>query len=396
MRKPRKVALISVHDYPRGMYSAYWNISVTGDDLIGYKWTARLFAYEPTAWEHEGRLTKDRPEGVPYPDLPGDVIFKGKPVPQDRFVTLTPADQAEVVMMQEVRRERIAEATEAAPKPVYAIFEKPNAPSWNEVIEATDGTETRDEADAAAQQWVLDRIEGFRRADAVELSDDDVKVLVAEFDRARRQKEYGKCDKMRGMLKAARIKIEEQVSIGYEGDTAWSRGKAKGKAAKVNSVMVMPNPVDVWGAIRDTARELWDKLAKPLLALAYSATARNNRLDELTALIDAGTAGLFRIYDGSRPATCGTATTLLAELTLSATSSAAASGGDLTFNPITADSSANAGGTATWFRIVDSAGTCVIDGDVGTSGSDLNLNSTTISILQEVSVSSAVITEGNA
>jgi hypothetical protein len=68
----------------------------------------------------------------------------------------------------------------------------------------------------------------------------------------------------------------------------------------------------------------------------------------------------------------------------------------LTLNAITQDSSANASGTATWFRIVQSGGSnFVLDGDVGTSGSDLNLTTTTIVSGQPVSVTSFVITEGN-
>jgi hypothetical protein len=45
---------------------------------------------------------------------------------------------------------------------------------------------------------------------------------------------------------------------------------------------------------------------------------------------------------------------------------------------------------------VDSTGTCCIDGNVGTSGSDLNLNSTSITSGQNVAVTSFTITEGNA
>lgn len=132
------------------------------------------------------------------------------------------------------------------------------------------------------------------------------------------------------------------------------------------------------------------------MALAYIAALRNARLDAITTKIDAGAgAGLLRIYDGTRPATGGTATTLLAELTFSDPSSAAASGGVLTASAITQDSSANATGTATWFRVVDSAATFVMDGNVGTSGSDLNLTTTSITATQPVSVTSFVITEGN-
>jgi hypothetical protein len=131
------------------------------------------------------------------------------------------------------------------------------------------------------------------------------------------------------------------------------------------------------------------------MAIAYNATLRNNMLDQITTR--AGASALLRIYDGSRPATGGTATTLLAELTCNATFAAGASGGVLTLNAITADSSANATGTATWFRIVQADGTThVLDGNVGTSGSDLNLNSVSIVSGAQVSVTSFTITEGNA
>jgi hypothetical protein len=73
-----------------------------------------------------------------------------------------------------------------------------------------------------------------------------------------------------------------------------------------------------------------------------------------------------------------------------------ASGGVLTLNSITQESSADATGTATWFRIVKSDGTTfVLDGNVGTSGSDLNLTTTSIVATQPVSVTSFTITEGN-
>lgn len=133
------------------------------------------------------------------------------------------------------------------------------------------------------------------------------------------------------------------------------------------------------------------------MALAFAATTRNGWLDSVNTLMNAGTgAALIRIYDGTRPATGGTATTLLAELTCSDPACAAASGGVLTFSAITQDSSANATGTATWFRIVDSDFTFVLDGNVSTSGSDLNLTSTSITATEPVSITSATITAPNA
>jgi len=129
------------------------------------------------------------------------------------------------------------------------------------------------------------------------------------------------------------------------------------------------------------------------MALAYATTLRNAMLDEITAA--AGANALLRIYDGARPATGGAATTLLAELTCNATFAPAAAAGVLTLNAITQDSSANNTGTATWFRIVTSGGTFVLDGNVGTAGSDLNLNSTSITAGVAVAVTSFTITEGN-
>lgn len=133
------------------------------------------------------------------------------------------------------------------------------------------------------------------------------------------------------------------------------------------------------------------------MTIGYVAATRNARMNEVTADIDAGTAGKLRIYNGTRPATGGTATTLLAELTLSVTSFGAASAGVITANAITQDSSANATGTATWFRITTSAGAAVLDGSVGvtSSGEDLELNSVSIGIGNIVDVTSLTITEGN-
>lgn len=129
------------------------------------------------------------------------------------------------------------------------------------------------------------------------------------------------------------------------------------------------------------------------MALAFATTLRNNRLDQITSSV--GASGLLRIYDGTRPATGGAATTLLAELTCGATFAAGAAAGVLTLNAITQDASANATGTATWFRLTTSGGTAVVDGNVGTSGSDLNLTTTSIVATQPVSCSSFTITEGN-
>lgn len=114
--------------------------------------------------------------------------------------------------------------------------------------------------------------------------------------------------------------------------------------------------------------------------LKLSNTLRNNMLDEITGY--AGASAILKIYSGTQPAGGGAETTVLAQLTCNATFAGAATGGVLTLNSITADSSANASGTATWYRIYQSDGTTwVVDGDVSTTTAgtgDLQLDSTSI------------------
>ena len=106
--------------------------------------------------------------------------------------------------------------------------------------------------------------------------------------------------------------------------------------------------------------------------------------------------GFLRIYDGTQAATADTAVgaqVLLAELTFGATAFGAASAGVATANAITQDSSANATGTASWFRVLQSNGTTVLfDGSVGTSGANLNLNSVAISSGAAVQVTALTFT----
>lgn len=131
------------------------------------------------------------------------------------------------------------------------------------------------------------------------------------------------------------------------------------------------------------------------MAVGYSTTQRNARLDALTTAL--GASPLLRIYDGVRPATGGAATNLLAQLTCAATFAPAASGGVLTANSISS-ATATGTGTATWARLTTSGGTFVADMSVTLTGGggDLQITGTTsIASGVTVSVSSLVITEGN-
>jgi hypothetical protein len=134
------------------------------------------------------------------------------------------------------------------------------------------------------------------------------------------------------------------------------------------------------------------------MALGMVTTLRNARLDAITTFV--GGSAILRIYSGSRPATGGSATTLLAQLTCNATFAPGASSGVLTLNSISPATSAAATGTATWFRLLKSDGTTIcFDGSVSTVAAgtgDMRLDDTSIVLGGTVAISSATITEGNA
>jgi hypothetical protein len=123
------------------------------------------------------------------------------------------------------------------------------------------------------------------------------------------------------------------------------------------------------------------------MPVTYNTATRNARLTAVRDQIDAGTgAGVLQI------GTAGMAT-VLAEITLADPCATIASG-VLTFSGFPrSDTSANASGTAAAARIRDSSGTDVITGlTVGTSGADINLDTTTIAAGQQVQITSATIT----
>lgn len=134
--------------------------------------------------------------------------------------------------------------------------------------------------------------------------------------------------------------------------------------------------------------------------LGFVTTLRNARANAVTAAIDTGTAGELRLYDGTQPATGGTATNLLCTNALTSPAAAGASGGVLTLSAIadgTGTAAAGAGTAATWGRIVDSSGAVVCDMNAGASATAIVISpSATIVQSQTVSVTSATLTEGNA
>ncbi len=129
-----------------------------------------------------------------------------------------------------------------------------------------------------------------------------------------------------------------------------------------------------------------------------SAAAANAACDAMLDLLDVGGAGTLKIYTvgGGVPATVATAISdqvLLGTLTLSATGFGSASAGVATAAAITGDTSADATGTASFFRLCNNAGTAVLQGLCGTSASDLNLNTLSIVSGAAIDVTSLTITE---
>tara|TARA_Y100000310_G_scaffold337087_1_gene423234 strand:- start:1680 stop:2039 length:360 start_codon:yes stop_codon:yes gene_type:complete len=113
--------------------------------------------------------------------------------------------------------------------------------------------------------------------------------------------------------------------------------------------------------------------------------------DAFVDAIDAdASGGYWRIFNSASIASVGVA---LASLRFASTAFGAASLGIATAFSITQDSSATNSGTAKHMRVYEGDGTSELyQGDVSTSGADLNLNTVTISQGDVVSITSATVT----
>lgn len=135
------------------------------------------------------------------------------------------------------------------------------------------------------------------------------------------------------------------------------------------------------------------------LDLKFSAALRNAQQNAITTTMGANAKIL--LYSGTKPASPDVAVSnqvLLATINCSATFAPAAAGGVLTLNPLadgTGTPAAGTGTNATWFRVVTSANAPHIDGTVGITGCDMNLNNTSIATGQTISVASMTLTNGN-
>jgi hypothetical protein len=129
--------------------------------------------------------------------------------------------------------------------------------------------------------------------------------------------------------------------------------------------------------------------------LKYSNGTRDAQQQGLITY--AGSNALINIYSGTQPANANTAIstqTLLVSLPISG-SFGTDSNGTITLSSVTS-ANATATGTATFFRIFKSDGTTVVmDGSVGTSGADMNLDNTSIATGQTVTITSGTIIRAN-
>lgn len=132
------------------------------------------------------------------------------------------------------------------------------------------------------------------------------------------------------------------------------------------------------------------------MALKIKGTVKDAMLDAFETSI--GTSAILKIRTGAAPASIDDADsgTVLATLNLPSDWMAAASGGSKAKTGTWEDTSADATGTAAHFRLYKSDGTTQqMQGSVGTSGEDLNLDNTSINSGQSVSITTFTLTAGN-
>lgn len=135
------------------------------------------------------------------------------------------------------------------------------------------------------------------------------------------------------------------------------------------------------------------------MAVTYSATLKTNRMQLVSDLIagkvaaaSTGTASAGTIVVGTSALSGSTG--LLVTFTLN-TTPGTVSGAVLTISGTPLTATASGTGTAAKGEIRDNAGNVIVSGlTVGTSGADIIINATAISVGQFVTLSSATITHG--
>jgi hypothetical protein len=132
------------------------------------------------------------------------------------------------------------------------------------------------------------------------------------------------------------------------------------------------------------------------MALQFSVGVRNAKLDAVETTVS--TAPTLALFSGAPPASCATANsgTLIALMTLPSDWMDAASSGTKAKAGTWQDTSADDSGTIGHFRIFASGGTCHIQGTCANSGADMNFDNNVVNAGQQITVSTFVLTSGNA
>ncbi len=135
------------------------------------------------------------------------------------------------------------------------------------------------------------------------------------------------------------------------------------------------------------------------MSVVYSTTLKNNRMQLVADLVSSKVAAASTGTASSGSLVIGTsalsgATGVLATFTLNS-ATGTVSGGVLTLSGVPINTTASATGTAALAELRNAAGTVIASNlSVGTSSTDIIINSTVISSGQSVTLTSGTITHG--
>lgn len=135
------------------------------------------------------------------------------------------------------------------------------------------------------------------------------------------------------------------------------------------------------------------------MAFQLSVDARNASLQGIED--EVGTNPIMTISSGTIPADCATANTgtVLATMVLPSDWLSTPALGSITLSGTWQDLSADASGTASYFRLHNNAGTvCHMQGTITATGSggDMQLDNTNIALGQQINITAFTITAGGA
>jgi hypothetical protein len=135
-----------------------------------------------------------------------------------------------------------------------------------------------------------------------------------------------------------------------------------------------------------------------LMAIQFSTAARNALLDAIETAT--GTSAILKIRTGAQPASCAAADsgTVLATINLASDWADAAASGSKSMSGLpVSDTSADNTGTAGHFRLYASDGTtCHCQGSVGTSGTDMIVDSVNFTAGQTFTINTWTFTAPGA